>query len=350
MERLSLEETVAEAREALGKDLLILAHHYQRDEIVEVADYRGDSLELSRKAAASEARWIVFCGVHFMAETAAILAKEGQRVLVPREDAGCFLAHTVDYSSLVELWRRLGEVMDPDTDVLPVAYVNTTADVKAFVGEKGGACCTSSSAEAVLRWAFSQREKVLFVPDQYLGRNATRKLGIPEEEIAVWDPRRPPDRMDAFARARLILWRGTCNVHVRFLPEDVRRVRGEHPGVRVVVHPECRPEVVELADEVGSTSYIIKTTSSSPPGSSWAVGTEERLVARLAKENPDKEIFSLAEIPPFCSYMSLTRPGDLAAILQGLLEHEAKNVVEIPPGIRAHARAALERMLEITGS
>ena len=350
MERLSLEETVAEAREALGKDLLILAHHYQRDEIVEVADYRGDSLELSRKAAASEARWIVFCGVHFMAETAAILAKEGQRVLVPREDAGCFLAHTVDYSSLMELWRRLGEVMDPDTDVLPVAYVNTTADVKAFMGEKGGACCTSSSAEAVLRWAFSQREKVLFVPDQYLGRNAARRLGISEGEIAVWDPRRPPDRMDAFARARLILWRGTCNVHVRFLPEDVRRVRGEHPGVRVVVHPECRPEVVELADEVGSTSYIIKTASSSPPGSSWAVGTEERLVARLAKENPDKEIFSLAEIPPFCSYMSLTRPGDLAAILRGLLEHEAKNVVEIPPGIRAHARAALERMLEITGS
>lgn len=348
MERIVLEETVRKARKALGKDLLILAHHYQRDEIVEVADYRGDSLELSRKAAGSEAKWIVFCGVHFMAETAAILARDGQRVLIPREDAGCFLAHSVDYPSLVELWRRLGEVMDPDREIFPVAYVNTTADVKAFVGEKGGACCTSSSAEAVLRWALSRRARVLFVPDQYLGRNTARRLRIPDEEIAVWDPRRPPERMDRFAQARLILWRGACNVHIRFLPEDVWRVREEHPGVRVVVHPECRPEVVELADEVGSTSYIIKAVSSSPPGSSWAVGTEERLVARLARENPDKEVFSLAEVPPFCSYMSLTRPGDLAATLQALLEKEKRNAVEVPPEIRAPAREALERMLEIS--
>jgi len=345
-----LTETILEARRTLGNALLVLAHHYQRDEIVEVADYRGDSLELSRKAAVSGARWIVFCGVHFMAETAAILAKEGQRVLIPREDAGCFLAHTIDYPTLKELWRRLAEVMDPEREVIPVAYVNTTADVKAFVGEKGGACCTSSSAEAVLRWAFSQRPRVLFVPDQYLGRNTARKLGIPEEEIVVWDPHSPPERMDTFAEARLILWRGTCNVHVRFLPEDVYRVRREHPGVRVVVHPECRPEVVELADDVGSTSYIIKTVSSSPPGSVWAVGTEERLVARLAKENPDKEVFSLAEVPPFCSYMSLTRPADLASILEGLLRGEERNGVEVPPEIREPARRALARMLDITHS
>ncbi len=350
MERMAVADAVEEARRVLGDKLLILAHHYQRDEIVYAADYRGDSLELSRRAAASAARWIVFCGVHFMAETAAVLAREGQRVLIPREDAGCFLAHTIDYPSLTELWRRLAEVMEPDREVIPVAYVNTTADVKAFVGERGGACCTSSSAEAVLRWAFSRRKRVLFVPDQYLGRNTARRLGIPEEEIAVWDPRRPPERMDGYARARLILWRGTCNVHVRFLPEDVERVRRERPDVRVIVHPECRPEVVELADEVGSTSYIIRTVSASPPGSAWAVGTEERLVARLAAENPDKDVFSLAEVPPFCSYMSLTRPEDLAAVLEGLLRGEERNVVEVPPGIRAPARMALERMLEITSS
>ncbi len=347
---LAVADVVAEARRVLGEMLLILAHHYQRDEIVDVADFRGDSLELSRRAAASAARWIVFCGVHFMAETAAVLAREGQRVLIPREDAGCFLAHTIDYPSLVELWRALSGIMDPDREVLPVAYVNTTADVKAFVGEKGGACCTSSSAEAVLRWAFSQRPRVLFVPDQYLGRNTARRLGIPDDDIAVWDPRFPDLDRERFARARLILWRGTCNVHVRFLPEDVERVRRERPGVRVVVHPECRPEVVELADEVGSTSYIIRTVSASPPGSAWAVGTEERLVARLNKENPDKEVFSLAEVPPFCSYMSLTRPGDLAAILEGLLRGEERNVVEVPPEIRDPARAALERMLEITSA
>ncbi|MGY4707063.1 quinolinate synthase NadA [Candidatus Bipolaricaulota sp. J31] len=348
MERLVVADVVSEARRALGEKLLILAHHYQRDEIVDVADYRGDSLELSRRAAASDARWIVFCGVHFMAETAAVLAKDGQRVLIPREDAGCFLAHTIDYPSLVEFWRALSGIMDPDREVLPVAYVNTTADVKAFVGEKGGACCTSSSAEAVLRWAFSRRPRVLFVPDQYLGRNTARRLGIPDEEIAVWDPRFPDLDRKRFTRARLILWRGTCNVHVRFLPEDVERVRRERPGVRVVVHPECRPEVVELADEVGSTSYIIRTVSSSPPGSVWAVGTEERLVARLNEENPDKEVFSLAEVPPFCSYMSLTRPGDLAAILEGLLRGEERNMVEVPPEIRGPARLSLERMLEIT--
>jgi len=348
MERIVVTDVVAEARRALGERLLILAHHYQRDEIVEAADYRGDSLELSRRAAASDARWIVFCGVHFMAETAAVLAKEGQRVLIPREDAGCFLAHSIDYPSLMELWRVLSDVMDPDEEVIPVAYVNTTADVKAFVGEKGGACCTSSSAETVLRWAFSRRPRVLFVPDQYLGRNTARRLGIPEEEIVVWDPRFPDLDRERFARARLILWRGTCNVHVRFLPEDVRRVRRERPEAKVIVHPECRPEVVELADEVGSTSYIIKTVTTSPPGSVWAVGTEERLVSRLAKENPEVEVFSLAEVPPFCSYMSLTRPEDLGAILGGLLSGEERNVVEVPPEIREPARLSLERMLEIT--
>lgn len=340
---------IAEAKRRLGDELVILAHHYQRDEIVDQAHFRGDSLELSRRAAQANARYIVFCGVHFMAETAAILARPGQRVLIPREDAGCYLAHSVDSVQLRDAWERLGQMMDVDREVLPVTYVNSSAEVKAFVGERGGACCTSSSAEQVLRWALERRPRVIFLPDQYLGRNTARRLGISQEEIAVWDPHRPPDDLTSFRRARLILWRGACNVHVRFLPEDVHRVRKQHPGVRVVVHPECREEVVKLADEVGSTSYIIRVVTESPPGTVWAVGTEQRLVARLAKENPDKTVFSLADPPPYCSYMSLTRLSDLARVLSGLLRGEEPGLVEVPEKIAAPAREALARMLEAAG-
>jgi quinolinate synthase len=340
---------IAEAKRRLGDELVILAHHYQRDEIVDQAHFRGDSLELSRRAAQANARYIVFCGVHFMAETAAILARPGQRVLIPREDAGCYLAHSVDSIQLRDAWERLGQMMDVDREVLPVTYVNSSAEVKAFVGERGGACCTSSSAEQVLRWALERRPRVMFLPDQYLGRNTARRLGISQEEIAVWDPHRPPDDLTSFRRARLILWRGACNVHVRFLLEDVERVRKQHPGVRVVVHPECREEVVKLADEVGSTSYIIRVVTESPPGTVWAVGTEQRLVARLAKENPDKTVFSLADPPPYCSYMSLTRLSDLARVLSGLLCGEEPGLVEVPEEIAAPAREALARMLEAAG-
>ncbi|MBC7099715.1 quinolinate synthase NadA [Candidatus Bipolaricaulota bacterium] len=340
---------VLEAKEKLGRKLLILAHHYQRDEVVEVADFRGDSLELARRAAQAAARYIVFCGVNFMAETAAILARPGQRVLVPREDAGCFLAHSVDRVQLLDAWDRLSAVMDVERELLPVAYVNTTAEVKAFVGEHGGVCCTSSSAEEVLRWAFARSPRVIFIPDQHLGRNAARALGVPEGKIALWDPHHPPGDLTPFKEARLILWRGACNVHVRFLPEDVERVRREQPRVRVIVHPECRPEVVGLADEVGSTSYIIRRIGESPPGAVWAVGTEQRLVARLDKENPEKKVFSLADPPPYCSYMSLTRLSDLARVLSGLLEGKEPGRVEVPGGIADPARAALEGMLRLVG-
>ena len=343
------EARVREAKEKLGNRLLILAHHYQRDEIAEVADFRGDSLELARRAAQAAAQYIVFCGVHFMAETAAILARPGQRVLVPREDAGCFLAHSVDRAQLLDAWDRLSAVMDVERELLPVAYVNTTAEVKAFVGAHGGACCTSSSAKAVLSWAIKRSPRVFFIPDQYLGRNTAHLLGIPEEEIALWDPHHPPEDLTPFKRKRLILWRGACNVHVRFLPEDVERVRREHPRVRVIVHPECRPEVVKLADEAGSTSYIVRKVTESPPGTVWAVGTEQRLVARLAKENPDKTVFSLADPPPYCSYMSLTRLSDLARVLSGLLKGEEPGRVEVPGEIANPAREALERMLEAVG-
>jgi quinolinate synthase len=339
---------VEEAKRRLAGELLILAHHYQRDEIVGVADFRGDSLELSRRAAATEARYIVFCGVHFMAETAAILARPGQRVLLPRPDAGCYLADQVEPIPLEVAWERLGDSIDVERELLPITYVNSTAEVKAFVGRKGGAVCTSANAEKVLRWAFSQRPRVLFLPDQYLGRNVARRLGLPEEEIALWDPRFPGQDPASFRRARLILWRGACRTHARFLPEDVLRVRAEHPGVKVIVHPECRPEVVELADEVGSTSFIIRKVTESPPGSVWAVGTEGRLVARLGKENPDKVVFNLAEPPPFCPTMSLTRLEDLARVLSGLLNGEERGRVEVPEEVAAPARAAIQRMLEVS--
>jgi len=343
------EAQVREAKERLGKVLLILAHHYQRDEIVEMADFRGDSLELARRAAQAAAQYIVFCGVQFMAETAAILARPGQRVLIPRQDAGCYLAHSVDSVQLRDAWERLSGIMDVERELLPVAYVNTTAEVKAFVGEKGGACCTSSSAGEIIAWALNRNPRVFFLPDQHLGRNTARRLGIPEEEIALWDPHYPPEDLTPFKKTPLILWRGACNVHVRFLPEDVEQVRQEHPRVRVIVHPECRPEVVKLADEVGSTSYIIRVVTESPRGTAWAVGTEQRLVARLAKENPDKTVFSLADPPPYCSYMSLTRLSDLARVLSGLLKGEEPGRVEVTEEIANPAHEALERMLEAVG-
>ncbi|MGQ9602260.1 MAG: quinolinate synthase NadA [Candidatus Bipolaricaulia bacterium] len=340
---------VAEAKRRVAGELLILAHHYQRDEIVEVADFRGDSLELSRRAAATDVRYIVFCGVRFMAETAAILARPDQRVLLPREEAGCFLADQATVEQLEAVWKALGELVDLERELLPIAYINSSVEVKAFVGRHGGAVCTSANAEKVLRWAFSQRPRVLFLPDQYLGRNMARRLGLPEEEIALWDPRFPEQDLAPFRRrARLILWRGACNVHVRFLPEDVRRVRKGHPEVRVIVHPECRPEVVELSDEVGSTSFIIRRVSESPPGSCWAVGTEGRLVARLAKENPDKTVLSLSDPPAFCRTMSLTRLEDLARTLSGLLKGEELGRIEVPEEVAAPARAAISRMMGIS--
>jgi quinolinate synthase len=313
---------------------------------VELADFRGDSLELSRRAAESDARWIVFCGVRFMAETAAILVRPIQRVLIPREDASCFLAHSVDPVQLRDAWERLSRVLDVERELFPVAYVNTTAEVKAFVGARGGACCTSSSARQVLAWALERSHRVFFLPDQYLGRNTAHSLGISGEDIALWDPHHPPDDLSRYREARVILWRGACNVHVRFLPQDVERVRREYPGARVVVHPECRPEVVALADEMGSTSYIIRTVQNSPTGSSWAVGTEHRLVARLAAENPDKTVISLGDPPPYCAYMSLTRLADLAEVLAGLLSGQERGLVEVPEEVRAGAKAALDRMWE----
>ncbi len=333
------------AKKQLGDDLVIFAHHYQRDEVVAWADARGDSLELSRRAAATQARYIVFCGVRFMAETAAVLARPGQHVFTPRPDAGCILADQARIAQVEAAWAALAP---PTGNMVPITYVNSDAQIKGFVGRHGGATCTSANANAVLTWAFNHYQRVLFLPDQHLGYNTARRLEIPDDDIAVWDPRFPPTDLARFQRARLILWRGACNVHVRFLPADVQRVRTEHPGVMVIVHPECREDVAVLADGVGSTSYIIRTISEAPSGSVWAVGTEEHLVARLRAENPDKQVLSLKEPPPYCVNMSLTRVTDLARVLTAIVSGDKAGIVEVPAETAAAARAALDRMLEIT--
>jgi len=340
---------VEEAKRKLGDELLILAHHYQRDEVVAWADFRGDSLELSRRAAATQARYIVFCGVRFMAETAAILAQPAQQVLTPRLDAGCFLADQARIDQVQSAWEALVQGSDGPRSLVPITYVNSDAEIKGFVGRHGGATCTSANAGKVLAWGLGKYPHVLFLPDQHLGYNAAQQLGITDREIAFWDPRFPPTDLASFRRARLILWRGACNVHVRFLPADVQHVREKYPGVKVIVHPECREDVVGLADEVGSTAYIIRVIRESPPGSVWAVGTEGHLVARLGLENPDKEVFSLKDPPPYCVDMSLTRVTDLARVLTGLLNKEKVGVVKVPEEVAVPARAALNRMLEITG-
>ncbi|HNT74598.1 MAG TPA: quinolinate synthase NadA [Anaerolineae bacterium] len=336
------------AKAALGDRLVILGHHYQRAEIVVLSDIRGDSLELSRQAAQTDADYIVFCGVHFMAESAAILAKPGQHVLIPDMEAGCYLAHTATRALVEEAWATLDAALDgqADAEITPITYVNSDADLKAFCGEHGGLSCTSGNADRVLRWALAQRSRVFFFPDQHLGRNTALKLGIAPEEMLLWHPRRTPSA-DAIGRAKVILWPGVCNVHQRFRPEQVAAVRAQYPGIRVIVHPECKAEVVRLADDAGSTAYIIKQIEAAPPGTQWAIGTESRLVARLQQEHPEQTIVSLADVPPYCIMMSQITPENLLAVLEGLTRGELINEVTVDPEIARWAKVALERMLAL---
>ncbi len=346
---MGLQECVAALKAQLGSDLVVLGHHYQRDEVIQFADFRGDSLQLARDAARTDARYIVFCGVHFMAETAAILARPHQTVLLPDLEAGCFLADRADLPLVEAAWRDLGRVLDVEREVMPVTYVNSAAALKAFCGAHGGVVCTSANAGKVLEWAFRQRPKVLFFPDQHLGRNTAKRMGIPPEAMLLWDPRRPlgghdPDRI---RWARLFLWPGWCYVHTRFRPEHVLAWRARDPEVRILVHPECTEEVVDLADEVGSTSYIIRRVQESPPGTKWAIGTEFNLVNRLAREHPEQFIASLSDEPHYCRTMNLITLEKLARVLEGLVNGELVNPIRVPPEVAEPARRALERMLEL---
>jgi len=342
---------ILDIKKKMGDQLVILGHHYQRDEVIRFADFRGDSLKLARDGAnCREARYILFCGVHFMAETAAILAQPGQTVLIPEVGAGCPLAQMADLPLVERAWEQLGEALDVENEVMPVTYVNSAADLKAFCGLHGGSVCTSSNARQVLTWALDRRPRVLFFPDQHLGRNTAKGMGITPEEMLLWDPRHPFGGHDANAvgQARLFLWRGWCYVHQRFLPEHVTAWREREPGIRIIVHPECRMEVVDLADEAGSTAYIIRRVEESPPGSKWAIGTEGNLVNRLKNDHPEQFIASLSPKPSSCKTMGMITLEKLTRVLERLAQGEPINPVTVPSEVARLARVALERMLEIS--
>jgi quinolinate synthase len=340
-------ERIQEVKAALGDRLVILGHHYQRDEVIEFADYRGDSLQLSREATQTDADVIVFCGVHFMAEVAAILAQPGQHVLIPDPGAGCYLADTATIGAVRAAWQALDAAFgDAEDEFTPITYVNSSAALKAFCGKHGGIICTSGNAPDVVRWALERRPRVFFFPDQHLGRNTTARMGMPETEMLVWDQRHPPSA-DALREAKIVLWPGACNVHQRFRTDDVRAVRARHPNARVIVHPECSAEVVALADDAGSTAHIIREVETAPAGTTWAIGTESRLVHRLQQEHPDQTIVPLSDVPPYCMTMGQITPENLAAVLDGLPRDELRNEVTVDAETAKWAKVALERMLAL---
>jgi quinolinate synthase len=348
-------ERIGAAKATLASRLVILGHHYQRDEIIRWADFRGDSFKLSQQAAARrDAAYIVFCGVHFMAESADILAADHQRVVLPNMAAGCSMADMADEAQVLGCWRQLESVIGHGHDraaAVPVTYMNSSAALKAFCGDQGGIVCTSSNAARVLEWAFARGERVLFFPDEHLGRNTGDKLGVADDAMVVWDPRRPLGGVfvDALRRARLILWRGWCSVHARFTVGQIAEARRRYPGINVIVHPECRREVVAAADLDGSTEFILETITSAPPGSQWAVGTEINMVNRLAAEHPDQRIFCLDPVICPCSTMYRIHPAYLAWVLEALVEGRVINEIVVADNVKAAARVALDRMLALPG-
>jgi quinolinate synthase len=343
----SLDERIGKAKASLGRDVVILGHHYQRDEVVKFADFRGDSLKLSYQAAEADGRYIVFCGVHFMAESADILRREHQAVILPDLNAGCSMADMADIGQVEACWNELSSVSG--LKVIPITYMNSTAAIKSFTGEHGGAVCTSSNAAVVMKWAYERGEKVLFLPDEHLGRNTAFRMGIPLDQMIVWDPYEEfgGNSPEAIHTARVILWKGYCSVHQRFTPRHVERVRREHPGIRVIVHPECRFEVTQAADQIGSTEGIIKAITASPAGSQWAVGTEIHLVNRLSKELPNHKVMSLDPSVCVCTTMFRITPQHLLWALDNLVAGNVVNRISVDERTRHFARVALDRMLAL---
>ncbi len=339
---------IAARKQELGKELLILCHHYQQDAVFDFADYTGDSLKLAKNAAATDARYIVFCGVHFMAESADILTSDEQIVILPDLTAGCSMADMADRAGVEAAWRAIAEVTGGGA-MTPITYVNSSAALKAFVGDHGGSVCTSSNAERVLTWALGQGEKVFFFPDEHLGRNSAHALGIAEDEVVLWERDEPlgGNTEEALRRARVILWDGYCTVHMQFAAAQIEQLRRKDPEVRVIVHPECRREVVAAADAYGSTEMIIKAVAESPAGSSWAVGTEINLVNRLAKQFPDKKIRSVSPMECLCSTMYRIDPAHLLWALDNLAAGRVVNHITVDDQTASAAKLALDRMLEI---
>ena len=346
------------AKAALGDRLFVLGHHYQRDEVIRFADVTGDSFRLAQQAAARpEAEFIVFCGVHFMAESADILTSADQRVILPDLAAGCSMADMATSEQVERCWERLedlgltsGHNGQSAERVVPVSYMNSSADIKAFTGRHGGTICTSSNARRALEWAFEQGEQVLFLPDQHLGRNtAVRDLGLSLDDCVLYNPHRPGGGLtdDELRNAKMILWRGHCSVHGRFTPECVDEVRERVPGVNVLVHPECRYDVVEKADHVGSTERIITLLSEAEPGSAWAIGTELNLVKRLAEQHSDKQVMFLDKSVCYCSTMNRIDLPHLVHALENLVAGRVVGRIEVDPDVAHWARAALEQMLAL---
>jgi quinolinate synthase len=346
-----LDRWIAAAKAELGPGLLILGHHYQRPEVIRWADVRGDSFKLAQDAAANEAATdIVFCGVHFMAESADILTGDQQRVVLPDLNAGCSMADMANLDQVLEAWEELAAVTDVDR-LVPITYMNSSAALKAFVGEHGGAVCTSSNARIVLEWALARGEKVLFFPDQHLGRNTAYDLGYDESQMRVWDPRRDLGGFDerGVKEATFLLWKGHCTVHQRFRPEHVEAFRAEHPDGEVIVHPECSHDVVVLADRVGSTERILEWVDAARPGSALGIGTEIHMVQRLAAEHPDRTVVSLDPLVCPCSTMFRIDAPHLAWCLEALARGELVNQVVVDERTARWARVALERMLSLPG-
>lgn len=353
------------AREALGDKLVILGHHYQQDAVIEFADFTGDSFELSRKAAEQKkAQYVIFCGVHFMAESADILTDEHVRVILPDLGAGCSMADMANLDQTHECWEQLKETC-PGQVIVPITYMNSSAAIKAFVGEHGGAVCTSSNCRNVLEWAFQGGAtpegaaaakdgtvKILFFPDQHLGRNTAYAMGIPLDQMVLWDPKQElgGNNEDQLQPARVVLWKGHCSVHQLFRPEHVDEVRARYPGMKVMVHPECRFEVVEKADLAGSTAYIVKQVEAASPGTKWAIGTEVHLINRLARQHPEQQIIVLSDCQCLCTTMFRIDLPHLCWAIENLVEGKVVNEIKVDAHTRKWATVALERMLAIKGT
>jgi len=342
---------IVAAKEKLGERVVILGHHYQRDEVFRHADFTGDSLKLSREAARSKAQYIVFCGVHFMAEVADILSRPEQVAILPDLAAGCSMADMADLARVERCWQELGQVLDVETEVTPVTYINSAADLKAFCGRHGGIVCTSSNAAWILEWAFTQRTKVLFFPDQHLGRNTGYRMGIPLEEMVVWQPGKPLGGLteEQIRQARIILWQGFCSVHQMFRPEHIDRFLEKYPDTKVIAHPECAFEVCKKSHHIGSTEAILRTVRASQPGTRWLVGTELNMVNRLRQEMKPKgvDVHFMSPMVCMCSTMFRTDPQHLAWVLENLVEGQVVNRIQVPEADARYAKLALDRMLAL---
>jgi quinolinate synthase len=350
----TMDERIREAKDVLGANVVVLGHHYQRDEVIQFADFRGDSYKLSQEAARAQGDYIVFCGVHFMAESADVLSRPGQMTILPDLNAGCSMADMAEITQVEDCWEQLvraGLTTDEGDGITPITYINSTAAIKAFVGERGGVVCTSSNAAAAMKWGLAKNEKLLFLPDQHLGRNTGYAMSVPLNEMAVWDPYQllgglTPDRL---RQAKIILWKGHCSVHQRFLPEHVDKVRAKYPGIRVIAHPECRWEVCQKADGIGSTEGLLKMIREAPAGTMFAVGTEIHLVNRMGKEfaAQGKKVITLDDSGCLCTTMFRISPQHLCWALENLVEGNVVNRIKVKDNVKHWARVALDRMLEI---